>query len=155
MILAVAFLLGSTVSTADAAKKKNKKQKQETVAENEQVQKPLILYTANDSLSYAAGKASTQGLIPYLQQQLKVDTAYMDDFVKGYEESLTKQDDPKFIAYQAGMEIAKMTTQRILPSMKADFEGSDQTVAEDMFHKGFLSSIKSDNSIYSDSAAQA
>ena len=37
-----------------------------------------------DTMSYAIGMAQTQGLKEYLVQRLGVDTAYMDDFIKGF-----------------------------------------------------------------------
>ncbi|MCR5131274.1 MAG: FKBP-type peptidyl-prolyl cis-trans isomerase [Prevotella sp.] len=153
--LAVVVVLGASLSTATAGKKKDKKKKK---AQTEMVDtvkvEPVVLTTVSDSVSYAGGKTATQGLIPYLQQQLKVDTAYMADFIKGYEEALSRQSDPKYTAYQAGIQIAQMATQRILPSMKADFEGSDISVGDELFHKGFVSSLTGDNSIYADSTAQ-
>ena len=47
--------------------------------------------TKNDSLSYAAGMSMTEGLIPYLKQSFNVDTAYMADFVKGFQVKLIMQ----------------------------------------------------------------
>lgn len=152
VVLSVALLASATFNTAFAGKKKDKKQKQEEVAvvvENE----PVILATPSDSISYAAGKTATQGLIPYLQQQMNVDTAYMDDFAKGFQEAYSKIEDPKFLAYSAGAQIAQMARQRIFPSMTSNFEGSDITLSEDMFTKGFIASLKKDDSIYPDTTA--
>lgn len=156
-LLAVVMVLGTSLSTATAGKKKDKKQQQtEAVADCCMAEaQPVVLATEADSLSYAAGKAATQGLIPYLQQQLKVDTAYMADFVKGYEEAVSKIDDPQFVAHQAGFQIAQMAIQRIMPSMNADLEGSTSTISADLFHKGFAAALNGDNTIYSDSAATA
>lgn len=157
-LVAAMVVLGTSLSTATAGKKKDKKQQQQTEAVAEccmaEAQQPVVLTTQSDSLSYAGGMTATQGLIPYLQQQLKVDTAYMADFVKGYEEAITKATDPQFVARQAGAQIAQMAQQRILPSMKADFEGSADQMEEDLFHKGFLAALRGDNSIYNDSTAQ-
>lgn len=156
IMLAAVVVLGASLSTASAGKKKDKKNKAQTeqVAETP-AEEPVVLNTFNDSLSYAAGKTATNGLIPYLVQQLKVDTAYMADFVKGFSAATQHKDDPVYAAYQAGVQIAQMANQRILPSMKADFEGSDKAIAEDLFYKGFTAALMHDNSIYSDSAALA
>ena len=156
IMLAAVVVLGASLSTATAGKKKDKKKK----AQTEQVvetpaEEPVVLATFNDSLSYAAGKTATNGLIPYLVQQLKVDTAYMADFVKGFSAATQHKDDPVYAAYQAGVQIAQMANQRILPSMKGDFEGSDKAIADDLFYKGFTAALMHDNSIYSDSAALA
>ena len=39
-----------------------------------------------DSLSYSLGVVQTQGLKNYLVNRLSVDTAYIDDFIKGLNE---------------------------------------------------------------------
>ena len=154
ILLTAAVVLSASFSTATAGKKKDKKKK----AETEQVveapaEEPVVLATFNDSLSYAAGKTATNGLIPYLVQQLKVDTAYMADFVKGFTAATEHKGDPVYAAYQAGVQIAQMANQRILPSMKGDFEGSDKAIADDLFYKGFVAALMRDNSIYTDTAA--
>ncbi len=155
-ILSMVILASASFNTAFAGKKKDKKNKEqaaqvETVA---QTVEPVILATTSDSLSYAAGKTATDGLLPYLQQQLHVDTAYMDDFTKGFEEAFNKVDDPKYLAYMAGSQIAQMAKQRILPSMQNNFEGSDIKLSEELFNKGFIASLKNDNSVYADSTAR-
>ena len=61
LFLALAILAGSLTTTAFAAKKKDKKKK--TVETVEVVK----LATSSDSLSYAAGKAQTNGLLPFLK----------------------------------------------------------------------------------------
>lgn len=152
IVLSIAMLVSASFSTAYAGKKKDKKQKQEEVVAVV-VDEPVILATPSDSISYAAGKTATQGLIPYLQQQLNVDTAYMADFAKGFEEAYAKIDDPKYVAYIAGSQIAQMAKQRIFPSMGSNFEGSAITLSEDLFSKGFIASLKKDDSIYPDSVA--
>ena len=39
-----------------------------------------------DTVSYAIGMAQTQGLKDYLVGRLDIDTAYMDEFIKGLNE---------------------------------------------------------------------
>ena len=56
----------------------------------------VTLVSESDSLSYAAGACSTEGLIPYVQQSYSVDTAYMADFVRGYLEGIKVANDPYF-----------------------------------------------------------
>lgn len=41
-------------------------------------------------MSYSAGMVRTEGLVNYLEQSFNVDTAYMDDFVKGYNDAMAK-----------------------------------------------------------------
>ena len=69
LILALAVLAGATA--LQAADKKDKKKKKENV----EVKQPVVLSNGVDSVSYALGINTTNGLIPYLSQQLNVDTA--------------------------------------------------------------------------------
>ena len=57
------------------------------------------LRTTTDSLSYAAGMAMTDGLLPYLKQSFGVDSTHMNDFLRGFEEAVKKSSDPIFKAY--------------------------------------------------------
>ena len=56
-----------------------------------------------DTLSYAMGMAQTQGLKEYLSDRLQIDTAYMDDFIKGLNDGANAGDDKKKAAYYAGI----------------------------------------------------
>ncbi len=155
VLLAAAVVLSASFSTATAGKKKDKKKKAEqtAVVVEQPAEEPVVLATFNDSLSYAAGKTATTGLLPYLVQQLKVDTAYMADFVKGFKDATAHHNEPGYNAYQAGTQIAQMANQRILPSMKADFEGSDKVINDELFYKGFVASLMKDESLIGDTAA--
>ena len=146
-MIALVLLASASFSTADAKKKKEKKQPQAPVT------LPVELKNGSDTLSYVAGMYMTEGLIPFVQQQ-GVDTAYMADFAKGYEEAVAKINDPKYAAYIAGVQIAQMAKQRIFPSMNADLQGTEYALTEELFHKGFTASLKNDNSIYADSTAR-
>ena len=46
-----------------------------------------------DSLSYALGVSQTRGLKEYLVYQCGVDTAYIEDFVRGLNEGVNAGDD--------------------------------------------------------------
>ncbi len=145
MIMALVIATSASFNSVVAANKKTVK----TVKK----QPAVVLKSSSDSVSYAAGKAATDGLIPYLQQQFHVDAAHMADFAKGFEEAISKRKDPKFVAYMTGMQIATMAEQRILPSAKSEFVGTKDSVSAEMFYKGFAASLTKDNSIFTDSAA--
>ena len=82
VLLALTLVVGATFSNIDAAKKKKKD------AQKEQAVKEMVnLANSSDSLSYAAGITMTNGLMPYLLQQ-GVDTAYMADFVAGFNQAV-------------------------------------------------------------------
>ena len=63
-----------------------------------------------DTVSYAIGMAQTQGLKDYLVGRLGVDTAYMDEFIKGLNEGANAGDDKKKAAYYAGIQIGQQNS---------------------------------------------
>jgi len=153
IIVALAVVAGAIFNPASAGKKKDKKKKTaqtEAVAET-----PVVLSTAKDSVSYAAGMAATNGLMPYLQQQFKVDSAHVGDFITAYEEAITKTDDPKYNAMIAAAQIAQMSKNRIFPSMNQEFKDGELSMDEEMFQKGFVAALKDNRQIFTDSAARA
>lgn len=149
LFIAMIFLASSVCANAQSKKKKNKKDDKQKV---EQVQ-PVALQTSSDSLSYAAGYAATEGLMPYLQQQLHVDTAYLADFVRGYQEALAKTKDPAYVAYMAGSQIASQAQTRIFPNMTQALSGSRDSLREELFHKGFMAGVQSDTTLFNVSKA--
>ena len=116
MIIALAVMAGALLNTADAKKKKDKKNTAEV-----EVVKPLVLNSSSDTLSYAAGMMLTDGLFPYLKQS-GVDTAYMAKFIEGFESVIKAGDNPEMKAYVAGMEIANRVKEMMLARMKGELE---------------------------------
>lgn len=82
-----------------------------------------------DSLSYAAGVSLADELKQYnvLEQQFGVDSAYVNDFLKGVKESAAAGDDKKKAAYYAGVQVGNMLNQQIIPGMTRQFLGDDST----------------------------
>ena len=62
------------------------------------------LHSDVDTLSYAIGLANGSQIKPYLMQQ-GVDTAYIADFVRGFNEGVAKAGDKREEAFQAGMDM--------------------------------------------------
>ena len=60
-----------------------------------------------DSMSYAMGMSQTQGLKDFLVGRMKVDTTYMDEFIKGLNDGANAGDDKKKAAYYAGIQIGQ------------------------------------------------
>ena len=88
---------------------------------------PVELKTSSDSVSYAAGMAATKGLIPFVQQQS---------------------------AYAAGMQIAQMAQQRILPSVQQELVGTKDSVAAQNFYNGFIDALQKNFTKYTEEEAQ-
>lgn len=148
ILLAFVVVASASFNAAMADKKKTNNN-----AKPQPTQTRIALSSPSDSLSYAAGKAATQGLIPFLQQQYQVDTTYMADFIQGFKEAQAKVNDPKYTAYMAGGQIASMVQKRILPQAKGQFKDTKDSINSEIFVKGFLAALAKDNSIYTDEAA--
>ena len=65
------------------------------------------LKTDVDTMSYAMGMSQTQGLKEFMVERMGVDTAYMDDFIKGLNDGANAGDDKKKAAYYAGIQIGQ------------------------------------------------
>ena len=135
---ALVLVASASLFTASAAKKKNVKKFT-----------PVVLATESDSLSYAAGVHATRGLIPFIQQSYKVDTAYMADFIRGYEEAIAKANTPQGTAYIVGMQIAQMVNQRILPGTREELKSAKDSIDAAMFSRGFVAALANDTTLFS------
>ena len=145
IMLTLVILAGVTLHTQ--AKDKNKKP-------NTAVQQSTVkLVSPSDTVSYIAGMAATDGLLPYLQQGFGVDAEHMADVIRGFEEAQTHIDDPAFKAYAAGMQIANKVNSSILPNMKQAFEGSADSIRQAMFIKGFIAALQNDTTFFAQSEA--
>ena len=142
VIIALAIVVASAFSIEGfAAKKKEKTQKkpEKSVVE---------LSSQSDTLSYVAGMSMTQGLVDFLQHSLKVDTAYMADFISGVEKAIESGDDPQFKAYMAGMEIAKQLKEKMLPGMARELQDSPDSLVKELAYRGFIDALQGDTTYY-------
>lgn len=96
-----------------------------------------------DTLSYTIGMAQTQGLKDYLVGRLGVDTAYMDDFMKGLKEAAYAGDDKAAVAYYAGIQIGQQVGNQMFKGLNQQVFGNDstQTISLDNFLAGFIAGI--------------
>ena len=142
IIIALAIVVASAFSIEGfAAKKKEKAQKK-------QEKSVVTMTTQSDTLSYVAGMSLTQGLVEFLQHSMKIDTAYMADFISGLEETIESADDPKFKAYMAGMEIAKQLKEKMLPGMARELKDSPDSLVEELAFRGFIDALQGDTTYY-------
>ena len=63
------------------------------------------LKTDVDSLAYELGVAQSAGLKQYMSMQLGVDSAYLDEFIKGMKQGALNESSPKKDAFMKGMEV--------------------------------------------------
>lgn len=139
--MALALVAGASLFTAEAAKKKTV---QKPVEEKVQA---VQLTSSSDSVSYAAGMTMTNGLLNYLLQQ-KMDTTMMADFVRGFMDAVKTADDPRMKAYMTGQNIAQQLNERMLPSLKTEFQDSPDSIMADVLYRGFTDAMLNDTTIF-------
>lgn len=108
-----------------------------------------------DSLSYMMGISGTGGLIQYAQQSLGVDSADLDNFIKGIEQG-TKITDTKEKAYLKGVQIGQQISNDEAFQMLNEryFAGAKTaSFSKDLYIKGFLAAMKKQTKVSLDSAA--
>ena len=132
VILALAVVASASFCTVDAKKKK----KEEKAAEP--VVLPVVLNSGSDSVSYAAGMAVTNGLLPFLKQQHGLDSASIGLFLKAFEEVINAGETPEAKARIAGVEIANQVRGRMLPGISGEFTDSPDSIISDLFFRGFI-----------------
>lgn len=148
LLLALAVIASASLTTATAAKKEKKNKKETTPVET------ITLKTSSDSLSYAAGKFHTEGLVPFLKQRYGVEEKDMNEVIRGIEDMLKQGIDDKSKAYATGMQIALMVDENMITYRKHEFENYKDSINADLFNKGFIASLKKDNTVLTDSIAK-
>lgn len=148
----VLVILASTSLVANAGKK-DKKKKNKADTELAVAQTPLSLLTSRDSTSYAAGYTATRGLMMYLQKSFGLDTMFMADFEKGFYDAIANGSDPKYVAYNAGVQISAQVQKQILPQNKMNFAETPDSIDADMFYRGFVDGAKADTAAFNDKTA--
>lgn len=80
-----------------------------------------------DTVSYAMGVMQGQSLKEYLTRGLGVDSAYMDEFVRGLNVGVNSGDDKKKAAYYAGIQIGQQISNQMVKAINHDLFGDDST----------------------------
>ena len=96
-----------------------------------------------DSLSYAFGIDQGQSVKQYLQQ-MQIDTAYIDEFIKGMNDGAQNADDKKRAAYNAGIGVGMQMNMIIKNQINRQIFGEDSTKSVSLanFLAGFAASAK-------------
>lgn len=137
---------------AEGPKKDKKKKKTETV----KVVEPVTLNNQSDSISYAMGMEMTNGLIPFLIDQMGVDTAYMHKFIEGFEAAIDKEKNNKELtAYGAGINVARMVNTNMIANARRNMKDITDSIGTDKFNQGFLAALHHDYLHFNDSSATA
>lgn len=147
ILLALALTASASFNLANADEKKGKAQNAALTATAVELKAPA------DSLSYAAGMAHTEGLLPFLKQQYGVDEKDLSYVIEAFQTTMRQGADIKTKAYAAGQQVAFMVLERILPNIQSQLKGAKDSVNSEIFTEGFVSALKKDNNTMEKTAA--
>ncbi len=152
MIMALIVLVSAVFAAGKVCAKDGKKAKkafwEEPVPED-----TLRLATAADTISYASGMASSNGLNQWLERNFDFDTLFAADFKRGFLDAMDRGGDPKYTAYNAGVQIASQVERQMFPHEIQDFEGMGDTLDIKKFCAGFLAGFENDTTVFTVPAA--
>ena len=115
---------------AGAAKKTNKKKKATEPVE-------VVDTISVDTFSYHFGRANSNGLKNYLAQRMGVDTTYVADFLKGFEQGELTEADKREKARLAGIEIRQQVETQVYPQASKQVNDSTEVLNKKLFVQGF------------------
>jgi len=103
-----------------------------------------------DTLSYAIGMKD------YLVERMGIDTAYMDQFIKGLNEGANAGDDKKQAAYYAGIQIGQQISNQMVKGINHEVFGNDstKTISLKNFMAGFITGTTNGKGLMSIAQAQ-
>lgn len=106
-----------------------------------------------DSLAYDLGVAQSEGLKQYMTMQLGVDSAYIDQFIKGMKEGALNEADPKKDAYMKGLEVGKQVQQMSKGLCQQVYPGdSTKSISPSHLLDGLVAGLKGQADITSEEA---
>ena len=141
----VIIILGMLVCVNASAAKKVKKSKKAVVAEK-------VDTIPMSDFSYAFGIAQTNGLMNYLTQRMGVDTAYVNQFLSGFDDPTLDEAAKQMKAYIAGKEIRQQVESQIVPQVNKQINDSVDLLNKARFIEGFRAAIAGNATISADSA---
>ncbi|WP_321517333.1 FKBP-type peptidyl-prolyl cis-trans isomerase [uncultured Bacteroides sp.] len=125
-----------------SAQKKSKTTEQQIKVNAPVVATPAVLKNQMDSIAYTMGLAQTQGLKDYLSSKLNVDTAYINEFVKGLKEAVSSTD-KKANAYFAGVQIGQQVNSQMIQGVNQELfgKGTTQSIDKNLYLNGFIAGV--------------
>lgn len=99
-----------------------------------------------DTFSYAMGMANTNGLKNFIVSRMNVDTAYMANFIEGFNASLPAGEQKKLQAFLSGMQIRKQVEEQIIPGLDKRISDNDtvKTINQALFIEAFDKVLKNE-----------
>ena len=132
------ILLGmAALACSPAIAKEKKKAKKDKKAPVEVVDTVSI-----DVFSKHIGRANSNGLKDYLVQRMGIDTTYLADFFKGFDQGSTLTDaDKREKARLAGKEIRSQVEGQIIPSVAKQVNEATDLINHEAFVEGFKAGV--------------
>ena len=135
----ILFALCASLSLgASAAKKTAKKKKGKEPVE-------VVDTVCVDTFSYYFGRANSNGLKMYLAQRMGIDTTYVADFLKGFEQTTLSEANKREKARLAGIEIRQQVEEQVYPGASKQVNDSTDILNKTLFVKGFLDGFSGTN----------
>ena len=135
---------------ATAATKKQRKGKKAAKEVAERVDTVSV-----DTFSYLLGMANSNGLKAYLSQRMGIDTAYVEDFLKGFQQKELTEADKREKARLAGMEIREQVETQVWSNANRQIDDSVDVLSHEQFIKGFQNGIFPVDTTFSMDSAQS
>lgn len=108
-----------------------------------------------DSMSYAIGLAQSQYVRQAIQQGQVIDTAYIDEFVKGINEGASAGDDKKKKAYIMGLQVGQQLSTELVKGVNHEAFGNDttKTISLKNLLAGFITGATGKKGLFTPDAA--
>ena len=135
----ILFALCACISLGMSAAKKNTKKKKS----KEPVE--VVDTVSIDTFSYFFGRANSNGLKGFLVQRMGIDTTYVADFLKGFEQLTLTEADKREKARLAGIEIRQQVEQQVYPGASKQVNDSTDILNKELFVKVHLIKICSND----------
>lgn len=135
---------------ATAATKKQRKGKKAAKEVAERVDTVSV-----DTFSYLLGMANSNGLKAYLSQRMGIDTTYVEDFLKGFQQKELTEADKREKARLAGMEIREQVETQVWSNANRQIDDSVDVLNHEQFIKGFQNGIFPVDTTFSMDSAQS
>ena len=145
MALVTLLCMGATAAT-----KKQRKGKKAAKEVAERVDTVSV-----DTFSYLLGMANSNGLKAYLSQRMGIDTAYVEDFLKGFQQKELTEADKREKARLAGMEIREQVETQVWSNANRQIDDSVDVLNHEQFIKGFQNGILPVDTTFSMDSAQS
>ena len=144
----ILFALCASLSLGMSAAKKTTKKK------NSKQPVEVVDTVSVDVFSYHFGRANSNGLKNYLAQRMGIDTTFVVDFLKGFEQAELTEADKREKARLAGIEIRQQVEEQVYPGASKQVNDSTDILNKALFVQGFREGFTGENATISMDSTQ-